>query len=81
MTETALITASQYHAACAWYDMHRAHVDKLLAGAGAPYPPGREDAGHPGLWKPEHWAWFLCHAEDMRKELMGSNFSFSKTMV
>jgi len=79
--EPAPITKAQYTAACAWYDAHREHIDKLLVGAGSPYPPGREDVGRPELWKPEHWAWFLCYVDGARKALMGSNFSFSKTVV
>jgi hypothetical protein len=43
----------------AWYEAHRAHVDRLLATDGANFPMSGSDIGHPELWKAGGWRYFL----------------------
>lgn len=44
----------------AWYEEHRAHVDRMCtAYAGPAYPPSGSDCIRPELWKPAHWKWLL----------------------
>lgn len=50
-----------------WYLKHKEHVDRLIARASDAYEPSSlpyrmgGDAHDPGLWKPEHWRWFLTN--------------------
>lgn len=43
-----------------WWDKHKAHVDRLIAGrdeVGAAYPPSGSDQFRPELWRAPHWRW------------------------
>jgi hypothetical protein len=57
-----MLTQDQIVHADNWRRRHRLHVQRLIEEAGNSYPPSREDASRPELWKPAHWRWFIVNA-------------------
>ena len=54
-----IITSSQIAAALDWREKHEKHVRQLeMDGEDTVFPPSREDAREPELWKAAHWRWF-----------------------
>lgn len=49
----------------AWFQSHRDHVLKLLAGAHGSIKPGGSDGAKPELWKDCHWKWFFERSRQM----------------
>lgn len=61
--ETVADRDVQEERAEAFYAAHRAHVDRLMAGAesqGQAYAPSGSDVFRPDLWKAPHWRWYLA---------------------
>lgn len=57
-----MLTSEQIVKADQWRILHSEHVEKLLKENEPSYPPSKEDASHPELWKTGHWKWFLINA-------------------
>lgn len=68
------VTESDKVSARAWYEEHRAHVDRMLAADTSPaYPPCGSDCIRPELWKPSHWKWLLDADLPTAKELLNES--------
>jgi len=57
-----MLTNEQIVKADQWRILHAEHVTELLKENDPSYPPNKEDASHPELWKAGHWKWFLINA-------------------
>ena len=53
-----VLTSLEIERATEWRVIHLRHVLTLEADGESSYPPAKEDAGRPELWKPAHWRWF-----------------------
>jgi len=42
-----------------WYKDNVNNIDKSIMLTDKKLPPGIENLLYPGLWRPEHWKWFL----------------------
>lgn len=55
-----MLTEKQLARAIEWYDKHTEFVDRIVeAETDIAFPPSKEDASNPALWKAGSWKWFL----------------------
>ena len=57
---TPVVSSSCLEKAGMWYGTHKNHIKKLYRQAHIGYAPTEAlDINNPGLWKSEHWKWYL----------------------